>query len=187
MKINRIFILAIATTMLLAGSTTNASAQQRTKGKDHKVKPGHSQKLNDPALKAAEKDIQVARKLLGHGLPIYEGHRALAIDLLQLASKDIRAGYRLGQIGNREMNSAQSLPKVDAKSEKALRKYSADEIEKSNNLLRKALPFIQDAIKQLNSAAGDYGGYRTHAMQALNESLNQVNIALKVRSGGGQP
>ena len=50
-----------------------------------------------------------------------------------------------------------------------------------NALMQQAIPMIQAAIQALGRASGDYGGYRTQAVNSLNQALAEINICLQLR------
>ncbi len=137
----------------------------------------------DPAMQAAARDAHQAHLIMKAALPIYDGHRALAMELCGQADRDIKEGLKGVPAANQVNFSMRKPPVLDKSREKKLSKYSPGQIQASNAQMQNAVPAIQSAIKALGQAAGDYGGYRTQAANALNQALQEIQTCLQLRGG----
>ncbi|MFI5385102.1 MAG: hypothetical protein ACHQ50_03185 [Fimbriimonadales bacterium] len=147
--------------------------------------PNRISKAQDSAMIAAARDAHQAHLAMKAALPIYDGHRVLAMELCSLADRDIKEGLRGIPAAPAANFSLRKPLKANKNREKPLLKYSAAQIQASNAQMQSAVPMIQAALQALSKAAGDYGGYRTQAASSLNQALQQIQICLQLRGGGG--
>jgi len=145
----------------------------------------HARAVKDPAMVAAAKDARQARLTMKAALPIYEGHRALAMKLCGLSDRDIREGLTGIPAAPQTDFSKRKPLKLDKNAEKELAKYSTAQIQASNAQMQKAVPMLQAALQALGQAAGDYGGYRTQAANSINQALQEIQTCLQLRGGAG--
>jgi len=137
--------------------------------------------VRDPAMVAAYRATHQAHLALKAALPVYEGHRDLALSLCSLADKDIKAG----------INWAPGAPVFDFSLRKPLKLhkhrnkvavvYTPEQVQTSNAQLRSAITLLQTALQALGDATGSHGGYRMQAATSLNRALEEIESALMVR------
>ncbi|HTQ10338.1 MAG TPA: hypothetical protein VMI31_09730 [Fimbriimonadaceae bacterium] len=168
---------------ILTFFVTHATAM----GQVNVVHPRHrvQRAAKDPAMIAAAKDARQAHITMKSALPIYEGHRVLAMKLCGLSDRDIREGLTgIPSAPPVDFTTRKPL-KLDKNSEKELMKYSTGQIQASNAQMQRAIPMLQAALQALSQAAGDYGGYRTQAANSINQALHEIQICLQLRGGAG--
>lgn len=135
----------------------------------------------DQAMVAASRDARAAHALLKSALPVYDGHREVAMALCSLAVKDIKAGIKIAPSAPLLDFSYQAPLKVHKGRKNGQIAYSQAQIDASDAQLQSAIPLIRSAIDDLYQAAGDHGGYRTQAANLLNEALQEVQASLNFR------
>ncbi|MFI5385103.1 MAG: hypothetical protein ACHQ50_03190 [Fimbriimonadales bacterium] len=145
--------------------------------KVHRVKA-----VKDPAMVAAARDAKLAHQTMKLALPIYEGHQALAMKLCSLADRDIKQGLKVLPAAI-EAGFIPRKPLRAHRARKALFTYTKEQIRASNVQLQKAASLIQSALASLSQATGRYGGYRAQAANSLNQALQEIDTALKLRDG----
>src|SRR5579862_6882173 len=145
------FHVAIAFLAIFALYT---AGDAQVRGQKH---PGRARKIDrDPAMTAAAKDAHQAHLPMKSALPIYDGHRVLAMELCGLADRDIREGLTGVPTAPPANFANRKQLKANKNREKPLMKYSSAQIQASNADLQNAVPMIQAAIQSLSKAAGDY-------------------------------
>lgn len=184
-----IWLTVLSISLMLASSIATAQNRPGRPGARTEVKGQVSRPKTDlrqdQEMKQARKLTTEAIVQLRLGLPIYQGHRVNAINICQLAVRDINLGLRWDRRhGNAPLKSAQQeAASLKPAAEAPKRKYSQDEIMKSHKRLQAALKLIQEAQTALHKAPNDYGGYRTRAGQLLDLAIGEINLALKTTVG----
>ncbi|MBS1721891.1 MAG: hypothetical protein JSS66_02670 [Armatimonadetes bacterium] len=158
---------------------TNETTQNRKKG-------GAPNDANHQLLMAAAKDCQAAQRAMQKALPIYHGHRHRAMEINRVTLMAIRAAFkwRPGEASN-AARLTQSLAKLGDGGEGDASKYSAEQIGRSNELMKRALASLKKAQSELAQVTIDYGGYVSTSKQLVAMSIDEV---LKAgQSLGGRP
>lgn len=137
--------------------------------------------IRAPALVAATKDVHQAHTALKLALPVYGGHRDLAIALCSRAEKDIKAALKWRTTMPPVDFSLRKPVKAHKNRDRALVEYSPTQIQASNSELQSAVSTIQAALQALDQAASDFGGYRTQAANSLNQALQEIQTCLQLR------
>ncbi len=190
--------LAAATVMTIAivlPANSQVTIQGRPGGRGNhvgQVQGGQGQgggakaKKDNAAMKAALKDVHQAEQLMKKGLPIYQGHRHMAMAWDGVAAAEIK----LGMAWNRTQPDTAGMQSMAAKKnqmnvppEVAKRKYTDQEIADSNAKLLQASGLLTAARQSLISAPHEYGGHRSAAVQAVDKSLGEIKIALSLTTG----
>ncbi|MEI7575749.1 MAG: hypothetical protein WCK51_02570 [Armatimonadota bacterium] len=168
MKIRKISLVIIALAafgVATAQNPTQGSAQGKT-ARNKTVNHQQGEKVFRNAIQEIEKGM---RDLKG-ALHIYDGHRAEAIQYGAIAIGELR----IGRIENRQ----QSAQRKESDNEDR-RKYSDDQIRKSNAKLVEASGHYERALVMLQKTTGDYNGHKVNAMQNLKSGIQQIQLALK--------
>ncbi|MBS1707920.1 MAG: hypothetical protein JSS65_04270 [Armatimonadetes bacterium] len=168
----------VAACLVLASS---AVAQQGRPGRSANLQPKQTNQTrrgdaSDMVLRKAAKEVARARDLLGHALPIYQGHRVAAIQETKDADKEIALGLRFDR--NHEGRGAGAQAAQNDNDDPA--KHSKEQVARSNRMLVQAGEILVGAKKQLQGAEHDYGGHRVKAVQEIDEALKQIETALSV-------
>lgn len=172
------FSVTLAVTMFALTASVNAQVRRG------RARTGVRRNAKDLGMVNAARDAHTAHLSLKSTLPIYEGHRVLAMKFCALADKDIKEGLK-GLASAPPVNFQDRKPlKLNKNEEKALAKYSSAQIQQSNQELQNAIPMIQSALQALGQASGDFGGYRTQAANSLNAALKEINISLEIGAHG---
>ena len=95
--------------------------------------------------------------------------------------QEIKAGLKLNAGAPQLDFSLQPPLKVHWNRKKALLAYAPADLQASDAELQSAIPLIRDGLQALYRVAGDYGGYRTQAANALSEALQEVRNCLRLR------
>lgn len=143
-----------------------ANAPRATAGQNNRQDP------SDALMRRAAKEIEKAHDILGHALPIYHGHRVAAMQDCRDAEKEIAQGLRFDR--RNDNNSAGAKVQDNESSEK----YSKEQIQRSNAMLRKAAEILQHAKGDLQKGSNDYGGHRVAAIKEVDSALAQIKQAL---------
>lgn len=179
MKTRLLLITAISVLALSAMAPAQARIGKQGNGKQINR---NQEKGEDAEMRAGLKDTERAHRLLKQGLPIYEGHRANAIDESQIAIWEIKAGLLFDRINDR--NQSANAPKQMSKTQEGTRKdaakYNKEQLLRSQKVLSEALVYLKRAQEHLRNASTDYGGHRVSAMKSIETAINQTGIALSL-------
>lgn len=143
-----------------------ANAPRSTAGQNNRQDP------SDALMRRAAKEIEKAHDLLGRALPIYHGHRVSAMQDCRDAEKEIAQGLRFDR---RNDNTAAGAKVNDGESAD---KYSKEQVQRSNALLKKAGEILVHAKGELQKGANEYGGHRAAAIKEVDSAIAQIKLAL---------
>ena len=164
MEIRKISLVVIALAAFGA-----ANAQSPTQGKVRPGTGGHHQQ-GEKVFRNAIQEIEKGMRELKNALHIYDGHRAEAVQYGALAIAELR----IGRIENRQ----QSAQRKESDNEDR-RKFTNEQIAKSNAKLIEAAGHYERALVMLQKTTGDYNGHKVNAMQDLKGGIQQIQLALK--------
>lgn len=143
---------------------------------------------SNQAMQQAHKALQEAHKIMEKALPIYEGHRARSLHLARIGSEEIMDGLKFERKGKADHDNdnvsakvAQKVAKIQAQ-EKALRKYTPQEIQASNTLVQQGMALQEQALALLQQAKPEYGGERVEAVHLVQQAISEAQQALRLRS-----
>jgi hypothetical protein len=176
MEIRKISIVVIALAafgVAAAQSPTQGSGQ----GKLARNKVGNHQQ-GEKVFRNAIQEIEKGMRDLKSALHIYDGHRAEAVQYGAIAIGELR----IGRIENRQ----QSAQRKESDNEDR-RKFSDDQIRKSNAKLVEAAGHYQQALVMLQKTTGDFNGHKVNAMQDLKAGIQEIQLALKFVGGTINP
>lgn len=186
MKLRTISLVAV-TAILGLGAV--ARAQDPTPFPGGKMRPGRfgknhpgrnpGDKRSDKLLREAGQRLERAQRQMKNAQPIYDGHRADAIQLAEIAQAEIKIGLAVDRL--HEQGKASNLggfaPKVpDGKRD---RSHSNDQVKRSNAQMVAGGKLLEEALGLLQRAQADYSGHRRAAIEATQKAINQVKEALK--------
>lgn len=175
MKTLRISLFVTAVLMV-----SSAFAQTTvTAGAKHQIgqgKNGQNHDLTKRALHMAVEEINKGIKALRDGLPIYQGHRANAIDLGVLAKSEILVGLMEQRLDQRAM----TMKTNDGDNPKG---YTDNQIRNSNEKLVIGGHHYENALGILNRVNWDYEGHKTAAVKDLQRALDEIRMALAPYGG----
>ncbi len=173
----------VATTALFVTLGTVAQAQNvpGKGGKMHAGRPGRNpgDKASDRLLREASQRIERAQRLMRSALPIYDGHRANAIDLSQIAQWEIKIGLawdKLHEQGKAPQSAAKS---GEPKEGKRGANHDDESVKRSNQKLMAAGKLLEDALALIGRAQHDYNGHRAKAGEATQKAIQQLKEALQ--------
>lgn len=172
MEIRKISLVVIA---LAAFGAANAQSPTPGKGRPG---AGVNHQQGEKVFRNAIQEIEKGMRELKNALHIYDGHRAEAIQYGALAIAELR----IGRIENRQ----QSAQRRESDNEDR-RKFSDDQIRKSNAKLVEAAKHYEQALVMLQKTGGDYNGHKVNAMQALKSGIQQIQLALRFVGGQIKP
>lgn len=195
MKSNRNWLVPVfAAALVVAGLGLSVPSEaQRQPGKPGKpAKPNVQREFrknndgtvrdqkSDALLREARKYCLAALKTMKSALPIYDGHRHMAMALDQLAAKAIGSGLQWDrQHGSNAPMSAQAQANsIKPEKEQDPRRYSDAQIRQSNQRMIEAGKLLDSAKASLQAAAHDYGGYRSQAIQLIEWSQAEIKRGL---------
>ncbi|HTQ12150.1 MAG TPA: hypothetical protein VMI31_18955 [Fimbriimonadaceae bacterium] len=135
----------------------------------------------DPAMVAASRATREAHAALKLALPVYGGHRDLALALCSLAEKDIKAGLKWTPAAPIVDFTLRKPLKLHKKHKGIVASYFQAQMQASDAELQQAIPMIQSALNALSQARADYGGYRSQAATSLNRALQEIQASLQTR------
>jgi hypothetical protein len=169
----------IIRTTLLVGSlafATSAFAQILNRASHNQI---HIQKSQNPTERDIHKvleEITKGHKILGEGLPIYDGHRVEAMEMATIAKNEILKGTTGVKNDHIEKHTKAS------ELEKA-RKYSAQLVHQSNERLVMGGRRFENALSLINQVPADSQGRKANAVEALNRALVELKTALAPYGG----
>lgn len=183
------FVTLIASTVALFAVAGIAAAQQpgpstgvqvpAAKGKANKAnkadKKAQLAKL-DEQQKKAFKATSGAIKLVERALPIYDGHRALAIDLMKTARMDLVTGANNQAIQTKKGKKGAKLQVAEGHDKS---KFTQAQIEASQKALGEAVEILNRAIEDLN---GKTDSYNTEAVSNLKKAQDELKAAIALHS-----
>jgi hypothetical protein len=165
-KVYPIIVIAVLSSVLL-GASSSAEAAPKNPGQ----KPNASQKHRDQ-LTVAQKELAQAHRLMSRALPIYKGHRVLSMDWTKVARGYIGIARQPGN------NLPQSRgPQLDASSEKQSR-FTAEQIARSQDLMRRALKALQAAATSLEKATAPNAQALNVARSATLSAISECQTAI---------
>ena len=186
MKTRNIGILLVTTVL---GLGTLAHAQAPTPGPGGKMRPGRmgknrpgrnpGDKMSDKLLREASQRIERAQRQMKNAQPIYDGHRADAISLAEIAQGEIKIGlavdrlHEQGTVGNGN-NAGAKVP--DGKRDKS---HNDEQVKRSNAQMIAGGKLLEEALGLLSRAQADYSGHRKAAIEATQKAIQQVKDALR--------
>ncbi len=183
-SLNTKLLIAAGLTVMLSAATVQ-SAQAQARSKFHPGVAAHKQ--DNAAMRNAEHQLAEAEKVMKTALPIYEGHRHNAMAWDGIAVGEIKIGIKWNSTRNDpnalKMHS-QTKSQMHVQAESPTRKYSAHEVAVSNAKLQKASTILVSARTTLVAAPHDYGGHRSLAVQSIEQSLKEIQIALSIGNQG---
>lgn len=184
MKLHNLSLVIVTATVLSLG----AIAQAQNPAPGGKMRPGHmgknrpgrnpGDKMSDKLMREASQRIERAQKLMRGALPIYNGHRADAIQLGEIAQGEIKIGLavdRLHEQGAKGMGKAGGGKVQDGKRGPG---HNDEQVKRSNAQMIAAGKLLEEAVAMLNNAQSDYGGHRRAAIDATQRAIQQVHAAL---------
>ncbi|CAN5413324.1 hypothetical protein BH10ACI2_BH10ACI2_00670 [soil metagenome] len=126
-------------------------------------------RFDQPFMQAALNDLKDAQNSLKKATADKGGHRERAIDLTVRAIAAVNDGitYDRTHITPRKRNSTNESSDM----------ISAPGIDQPNMV--NAREHLQDALKNLNKASADKGGYRERAMGLIRDAINAVNAGIE--------
>lgn len=130
----------------------------------------------DEQEKKAYKALSGAIKLAEHALPIYDGHRVLAVDLLKTARTDIVVG------ANNEaakVKKGKKAAKANAVEGHDKSKYTPEQIAASQKSLQQAVEILNRAIEDLS---GKTDTYNTEAAANIRKAQDELKAAIALHA-----
>ena len=186
MKLRNISIV-VATAILGLGAI--AHAQDPTPGPGGKMRPGRfgknrpgrnpGDKMSDKLMREAGQRLERAQRQMKNAQPIYDGHRADAIQLAEIAQMEIKIGLAVDRLHEqgKGSNPANLAPKVpDGKRDPS---KNNEQVKRSNAQMIAGGKLLEEALGLLQRAQADYSGHRRAAIEATQKAINQVKEALK--------
>jgi hypothetical protein len=179
--------VGIAAVLSIFALTATAQAQNPDKpgrGQGRRMgqnRPGRNpgDRVSDRMMREASQRLQKAQHQMRQALPIYDGHRAKAIDLSELAQREIKIGLawdRMKEQGGSPQPGNKSGGEPDGKRGPG---HTDDQVKKSNAHLIAAGKLLEEALRLLSRAQADYGGHRRNAMEATTQAVQQLKEALQ--------
>lgn len=175
MKTIRLSLLVTAI-LVVSSAFAQSSVKGSVKVQIGATKHGQGHDLTKRALHMAVDEINKGLSALRDGLPIYQGHRASAIDFGVLAKSEILVGLMEQRLDNR------SSMKREMDSESS-RKYSDQQIHRSNQKLVIGGHHFENALGILTRTNWDYDGHKTAAVRDLRRALDEIRAALAPYGG----
>lgn len=184
--------MAVAT-MLTMGMVNVSHAQARPLGaKRPHINAGNqggSKRATSPTnqqIKPILSQLAQAEKLMKTALPIYHGHRAMAMDYNHISMAELRLAMKQNYMDGRLNSSFQAkLNAVKPKEETPTRRYTQDEINASNAKMQQALALITAAKGALASVPADSGGHIANANTSIDKTISEINLALQTVGNSG--
>lgn len=156
--------------------TTTASLAQTKNSRGTNQKVNRSAKV-DPALAQASKLTHQARVHLKAGLPVYDGHRVLSLEITELVMKDLRMAHSNAKQATALTSARTQVQQLGKPKESAQRRYSAQEIAVSNKHLVNARADLVQARNALKNVRVDTV-YASHAQDLLTFAIQEIDYAL---------
>lgn len=188
MAIGIVLVLAINSAAVAQGKPGRQATPPNQVGRPgNGVRGGNQNDKSDVLMKQAAKLCTEAHKSLKQALPIYDGHRHMAMELDKLTIQDIRMGLRWDrQHGNAPTPSAQQqMAGIKPEQEQNPSRYSQAQIQASNQKMIEAGQLLEKAKALLQSADHDYGGYRAQAVQLTDAAMSEIKRGLAWISNHG--
>lgn len=189
---NRIFttiaVLALATSLALAQTPTRNPNKAKHSGGNHTKQDNGNKKGSQfaPEFRTAAQEMRAAHLLMSKCVPIFQGHRAFAMDLDRDATKDLifatKAGHDAPLPQSRRANSG----KADPNRERG-KVYPPEVIQESLANMTAALEHIEKARASLAGVTGTWGGYLIMSQQALAQCSQEIKTAIAVVQQRSQP
>jgi hypothetical protein len=176
-------IVATVTLFIALGTVAHAQnpAQPGQGGKLRQGRPGRNpgDKASDRLLREANQRIERAQRLMKNALPIYDGHRANAIELSQIAQWEIKIGLAWDRYNEQGKGSPASAKSSEPKEGKRGPGHTAEQVQRSNQQLMAAGKLLEDALALIGQAQRDYNGHRAKAGEATRKAIQQLKEALQ--------
>jgi hypothetical protein len=180
-------IITLSCTAALLGLTCHGSAQQpgpaggvQTPAVKAKVGRKEANKARvaklDTEEKKAYKAVSGAIKLVEHALPIYDGHRVLALDLLKTSRTDMVVGANNEAVPAKKGKKAKknAVPEGHDKS-----KYTPAQVATSQKELEQAVQIIGKAIDDL---AAKTDSYNMESVSNLRKAQDELKAAIALHA-----
>ena len=168
-------------TVFAIGVATTSHAQIKTAPR-LKVGAASKGKASNPVnkeIKGIIKQLRTAEETMKSALPIYSGHRAMAIDLNHIDVEELHLAILGNKIAGKNVKSAkQKVESLKKKPENPERKYTAEEIAASNAKMQQALSEITAAQTALGNVPIDAAGHVADAKTVIGQTISEINAAL---------
>lgn len=174
MEIRKITLVILAFAAVgVANAQNPVERGNRTGGKGSVGSQQHER-----VFRNAIQEIQKGIRDLHQALHIYDGHRASASQYGAIAIAELRIG---------RIENGRQAPMTKESDNDDKKKYSDEQIRKSNANMNEALKHYERALVMLQKTTGDYNGHKVKAMQALTSGIEEIRKGLRFIGGQINP
>ena len=166
--------LSIAAALCLSMGVAAQAQRPMEGGRMHAGREA-GDRASDRLMRDASQRVERAQREMRSALPIYDGHRADAIELAEIAQAEIKIGLAVDRL--REQGTVAHGARVSDGRRGA--RQGGEKVRRSNAKLVEAGRLLEDAKSMLNRAQPDYGGHRRSAIDSIDKSLRQIHDALR--------